>query len=244
MIRNILGRIFAFWAMLVFVITMLLVLIPIFISGIYKEPRRSVFMHTVFSIWMDVFFFFSGVSRVFVGRTHFKTGGPYVVVCNHSSFMDVPLSSTGVPGPNKTIAKIEMSRIPLFGIVYKRGSVLVDRKSEQSRKKSYMMMKQVLQWGLHMCIYPEGTRNKTAEPIQRFHDGAFRLAVDTGTPVIPSLIFYTSIVLPRHKTFFFWPHRVEMHFLPPVSPAGKSIDALKEEVFVQMRDYYVANNKP
>ncbi len=244
MIRNILGRIFAFWAFLVFAGTMLLVLLPIAFSGIYKEPRRSVFMHTVFSIWMDIFFFLSGVSRVFVGRSLFKTGEPYVVVCNHNSFMDVPLSSTGIPGPNKTIAKIEMSRIPLFGIVYKRGSVLVDRKNEQSRKKSYMMMKQVLQWGLHMCIYPEGTRNKTADPLQRFHDGAFRLAVDSNTPIIPSLIFYTTEVLPRQKTFFFWPRTVEMHFLPPVSPEGKSIAVLKEEVFALMHDYYVAHYKP
>ena len=201
-------------------------------------------MHTVFSTWMDVFFFLSGVRRVLKGREHFKTGGPYVVVCNHNSFMDVPLSSTGIPGANKTIAKIEMSRIPLFGIVYKRGSVLVDRKDEQSRKKSYLKMKEVLQWGLHMCIYPEGTRNKTAEPLQRFHDGAFRLAVDTGTPVIPSLIFYTTKVLPRHKPFYFWPHRVEMHFLPPVSPEGKSISELKEEVFQLMYDYFVQHNQP
>lgn len=244
MIRSILGRVFAFWAFLVFALSMLLVLIPIFISGIYKEPRRSVFMHTAFSIWMDVFFIFSGVRRIFVGRDIFKTGGPYVVVCNHSSFMDVPLSSTGIPGPNKTIAKIEMSRIPLFGIVYKRGSVLVDRKSEQSRKKSYLKMKQVLQWGLHMCIYPEGTRNKSKEPLQRFHDGAFRLAVDAQRPIVPSLIFYTTKVLPRHKTFFFWPHRVEMHFLPPVSPEGKTIAELRDEVFVLMRDYFVAHNKP
>lgn len=243
-IKNILGRVFAFWTILVFVVTMLLVIIPIGISGIYKEPRRSVFMHTVFSIWMDVFFILSGVKRVFKGREIFKTGGPYVVVCNHSSFMDVPLSSTGIPGPNKTIAKIEMSRIPLFGIVYKRGSVLVDRKDENSRKKSYMKMREVLQWGLHMCIYPEGTRNKTAEPLQRFHDGAFRLAVESGKAVVPSLIFYTTKVLPRHKTFFFWPHRVEMHFLPPVSPAGKSITQIKDEVFVQMRDYYVQHNRP
>jgi 1-acyl-sn-glycerol-3-phosphate acyltransferase len=242
-IKNILGRVFAIWAFLIFVFTMLPVLLIIGISGIWDEPRRSVFLHTVFSIWMDVFFIATGVRRVFKGKEHFKTGGPYVIVCNHTSFMDVPLSSMGIPEPNKTIAKIEMARVPLFGIVYKRGSVLVDRKSEMSRKKSYLRMKEVLQMGLHMCIYPEGTRNKSAEPLQRFHDGAFRLAVDAQKQVIPTLIFYTNKVLPRHKKFFFWPRPVEMHFLPPVDSANKSVTELKDEVFDIMYHYFVKHNK-
>src|SRR5439155_14872246 len=109
--------------------------------------------------------------------------------------MDVPLTSPGIPGANKTIAKIEMARIPLFGMIYKRGSVLVDRKSEESRRKSFNKMKEVLQMGMHMCIYPEGTRNKTNEPLQRFHDGAFRLAVETKKDIMPAVIFYTNKVL-------------------------------------------------
>ena len=155
--------------------------------------------------------------------------------------MDVPLTSPGIPDANKTIAKIELSRIPIFGVVYKRGSVLVDRKSEESRKKSYLKMKEVLEMGLTMCIYPEGTRNKTTEPLQRFHDGAFRLAVDTQKPMIPALIFGTKEVLPQHKPFYFWPQKIEMHFLPPVSPAGKSVQELKEEVFQIMYHYYAAH---
>lgn len=157
--------------------------------------------------------------------------------------MDVPLSSPGIPGANKTIAKVEMSRIPLFGTIYKSGSVLVDRKSEQNRKASYSRMKEVLQMGLHMCIYPEGTRNKTKEPLQRFHDGAFRLSVDTKKEIIPAVIFYTNIVLPRNKTFYFWPHKVEMHFLPPISPSGFSVDELKQKAFEVMQEYYIKNKK-
>jgi 1-acyl-sn-glycerol-3-phosphate acyltransferase len=153
--------------------------------------------------------------------------------------MDIPLSSPGIPGANKTIAKASMARIPLFGLIYKSGSVLVDRKNEQSRKASYTKMKEVLRMGLHMCLYPEGTRNKTSEPLQRFHDGAFRLAIDTQKEIIPAVIFYTSIVLPRNKIFYFWPHKVEMHFLPPVSPQNRTIESIKEEAFEKMKEYYL-----
>jgi 1-acyl-sn-glycerol-3-phosphate acyltransferase len=103
-------------------------------------------------------------------------------------------------------------------------------------------MKGVLAMGLHMCIYPEGTRNKTSEPLQRFHDGAFRLAVETGRPIMPSLIFHTRKVLPPGKSFYFWPHKVEMHFLPPIPVGNKSVQELKDEVFTIMKDYYVQHS--
>lgn len=237
-LKNILGRLFACWALLVFVVSLLLVFIPIWLTGFAREPRRTVSVFRIFRAWMNFFFFFTGVRRIHRGRGHFKKGEAYIVVCNHRTFMDVPLSSPGIPGANKTIAKIEMARIPIFGTIYKRGSVLVDRKSEESRRASYARMREVLQMGLHMCIYPEGTRNKTAEPLQRFHDGAFRLSVETGRSVIPAVIFGTAKVLPTSKTFYFWPGTVQMHFLPPVSPAGKTTQQLKDEVFGLMKDYY------
>ena len=242
-IKNILGRIFALWAMLVFVVTMLLIYIPFLITGLWKEPKRTELFIFLSRIWMKAFFTLSGVRRIFKGRENFEKGKNYIVVCNHNSFMDIPLSSPGIPGGNKTIAKIEMARIPLFGIMYQRGSVLVDRKSEESRKSSFGKMKEVLNMGLHMCIYPEGTRNKTNEPLQRFHDGAFRLAIETGKGIMPAVIFYSRKVLPPQKSFFFWPHRVEMHFLPAFEPNGLTTDQLREKVFAAMRDYYVQHNK-
>lgn len=242
-VKNILGRIFALWAMVVFISTMLLVYIPFLLTGLSPEPKRTIHFISISRVWMKLFFTFTGVRRVFTGKENFKKGENYVVVCNHNTFMDIPLSSPGIPGKgNKTIAKIEMAKIPLFGIMYTRGSVLVDRKSEESRKNSFIRMKQVLQWGLHMCIYPEGTRNKTKEPLQRFHDGAFRLAIDSGHGVLPAVIFYSKIVFPPDKKFFFWPHRMEMHFLPPIYPDGLSVEELKTKVFEVMKEKILANS--
>ena len=190
-------------------------------------------------MWMNVFLFLIGCPVRVRGKENFTKGENYIVVCNHNSLMDVPVATPFIPGPNKTIAKIEMAKIPLFGIIYKRGSVLVDRKSEESRKASFNKMREVLQMGLHMCIYPEGTRNKTKEPLQRFHDGAFRLALDTGKSILPSVIFHTSKVLPNNKKFYLWPHIIEIHFLQPIQVNGLSMQELKEKTFGIMRDYYL-----
>jgi 1-acyl-sn-glycerol-3-phosphate acyltransferase len=233
-IREILGRLFALWAMIIFVGSLLIVFIPIWITGLWPEPKRTIIVFKIFRAWMKFFFVFTGVRRMITGKENFQKGKNYIVVCNHNSFMDVPLTSPGIPVPNKTIAKSEMAKIPLFGMIYKRGSVLVNRKSEESRRQSFTKMKEVLNMGLTMCIYPEGTRNKTKEPLQRFHDGAFRLAAETEKDIVPAVIFGTKKVLPR-KPFFFWPHKVEMHFLPPVVVANKSSQELKEKVFRVMQ---------
>ena len=239
-LKNIFGRVMAFWAILSFVLSMLIFVIPVGLTVLWPEPKRSRIAYFFYTKWMSLFFILSGVRRVIKGREHFKKGQNYVVICNHNSLMDPPLSSPAIPGPNKTIAKAEMAKIPIFGIVYKRGAVLVDRKNEENRRASFGKMKEVLEQGLHMCIYPEGTRNKTKEPLQRFHDGAFRLAVTTQKPLIPALLFNTAKVLPR-KPFFFWPVKVEMHFLPQINVEGKTVQQLKEEAFAIMKRYYLEN---
>jgi 1-acyl-sn-glycerol-3-phosphate acyltransferase len=156
--------------------------------------------------------------------------------------MDVPVSTPFMPKANKTIGKKEMAVVPVFGWIYALGAILVDRKSEQSRKQSYAKMKQVLQIGLDMVIYPEGTRNRTNEPLRPFHDGAFRLSAETGVPIIPCLIFNTKKILPPHKPFFLMPHVIEMHFLPPQLPDSLPVPVLKERIFEIMKAYYVASN--
>lgn len=231
-IKEILGRFFALWAMLLFISTMLIFLIPFFIISAFPEPKRTNAFISFSRVWMKIFLTGIGCPLTIKGREHFKKGENYIVLCNHNSFMDVPVSSPGIPGGNKTIAKIEFARIPVFGIVYKLGSVLVDRKSETSRRESINKMKEVLDMGLHMCIYPEGTRNKTNEPLKTFHNGAFKLAMDTKKTIIPALIFNTKKVLPTDKFFYLWPHKLEMHFLEPITISNDdTVEGLKNKVF-------------
>ena len=193
---------------------------------------------------MQIFFLLTGCSLKISGKEYFKKGEKYIVACNHNSLMDVPVTTPFIPGANKTIAKSEMAKIPLFGLIYKRGSVLVDRKDKNSRRDSFARMKNVLSLGMHMCIYPEGTRNKTELPLKEFHDGAFKLAVETGTSIIPAILFNTKKVLPPGKIFYFFPAKMEMHFLPPVEVnREENYEILKEKVHHIMSEYYSANRK-
>lgn len=237
-IRNIFGRIWAVWGLISFAVTFLIIFIPSMISYLLPEPADSVYFIRVARLWMNVWLFLVGCPVKIRGRENFRKGENYVVVFNHNSFLDVPLSAPYVPGANKTIAKKSFAKVPLFGWFYSKGSVLVDRNSDASRRKSFDDMKAVLAKGMHMCIYPEGTRNRTNEPLKKFYDGAFRLAVEAGKDMVPTLIFNTKKALPANKPFFFLPYRLQMHFLPPVSSKGLTAEELKEKVFAIMQDHY------
>lgn len=241
-VKEILARILALWALATFLITFLIVFIPSMLCWLIPEPKGQDIFIKIARIWMNAWLTLVGCPIKVKGQENFLKGKTYIVTCNHNSLMDVPLSCPYIPGPNKTIAKNSFAKIPLFGFYYTKGAVLVDRKSDVSRRQSFEKMKAVLEKGMHMSIYPEGTRNRTGEPLKKFHDGAFRLASETGHDIIPAIIFYTKKVLPPGKTFYFWPQKLEIHFLPAI-PVNKNEDfsILKEKVFGVMKDYYVAN---
>jgi len=109
--------------------------------------------------------------------------------------------------------------------------------------KSFEDMREVLRNNLHMCIYPEGTRNRTQEPLKPFFDGAFKLAVSAKKDVIPCVIFGTKEAMPIDRGMYVLPTRLRMHFLPPVSSAGVKSTVLKETVHKIMKDYYVSGGK-
>lgn len=246
-IKLIIGRVFAVWAILVFIATMIIFLIPFLLfSYPAADPAKTRRFVSYARIWMAVFMPLIGCPVTVRGRKHFAKGTNYIVVCNHNSLMDVPISVPAIPGGNKTIAKIEMAKIPVFGMIYRTGSILVDRNSESSRKESYTSMKRVLEMGLHMCIYPEGTRNKSDQPLKSFHDGAFRLALDTKKAILPGIMFNTKKALPADISFYLMPHLLSMHFLPPVAvQPNDTVSTLKERVFEVMKAYYEkrVNNK-
>ncbi|GAA4459483.1 lysophospholipid acyltransferase family protein [Nemorincola caseinilytica] len=243
-IRNIAGYVYAVYALLLFVATLLVVFVPVWVIARYSEPTRARLVHRAFRIWMGVYMplIFCPVSRR--GKQHFRKGENYVVVINHNSLMDIPVSSPWIPGPNKTLAKIEMSRIPLFGVIYKAGSILVDRKKESSRRESFGLMDDTLKQGIHLCLYPEGTRNKTEKPIQPFYDGAFVTAIRAQKPVMPGVLFNTGTVLPHDSKGWARPKRLHIHFLEPVPTAGLTLNdvaALKEKVYTMMETYYITH---
>ncbi len=240
--REIFGRIWALWGLISFIVTFLVIFIPSMITYLIPDPKGQYIFIRISKIWMIVWLHLVGCPLRIIGRNNFKKNTAYIVTCNHNSMLDVPISCPFIPGANKTIAKKSFVKVPLFGWFYRKGAVLVDRKNEVSRRRSFEEMKRVLSLNMHMSVYPEGTRNRSDEPLKKFHDGAFKLAVSTGNAIIPAVILYSKKALPINKKFYFWPHRLEMHFLDAVPVNGQTSEQLKEKVFGIMKEYYIQHN--
>lgn len=243
LLLDIFGRIWAIWGLISFVLTFIIVFIPTMISHLFPEKEGQDYFIKVSRFWMSFWLKLIGCSLEVTGLEHFEQGKNYVVVYNHNALLDVPLSAPFVPGGNKTIAKASFAKVPIFGLFYKRGSVLIDRKSDSSRMKSFEDMKKVLQKGMHMCLYPEGARNRSGEPLKPFFDGAFKLAIVSKKDVIPCVLIGTQKAMPINKSFYLLPTKLKMHFLPAVSSEGKKTKELKDSVFNLMKEYYVAEIK-
>jgi 1-acyl-sn-glycerol-3-phosphate acyltransferase len=239
-LKNLMGRVIALYILLLFVTLMLVFLLPMWMVSFFPLQKRIKYFVILGRTWCYIFMPLIGCPVRTRGRENFAPEQPYIIVCNHNSFMDVPATYCGIPGTHKSLAKKEMAKTPVFGIMYTIGSVLVDRNDPASRKHSFVEMKEVLENGIHMVLYPEGTRNKTDQPLKSFYDGAFSLAIDTQTPILPAIIRHTRNIMPAGKFFFAWPHTINMEFLPPIPTTGLQMDdleALKEKVFQTMWDH-------
>ncbi len=239
---NLFGRVWAVWALVLFIATLIIAIVFYLPCFFLNDPVKAKWHRIVSNVWMSVYLPIIGCPLRIRGQEHFKKGVNYVVVCNHNSLMDVPVSTPFMPRPNKTIAKKEFTKVPIFGWIYTFGSVLVDRKSDASRRKSYEEMKRMLSIGLDMVIYPEGTRNRSNEPLKKFYGGAFRLATDTKKQILPAILFHTKKVMPAGRGFYLVPHRLEMHFLPAVDATNITSENLQEKIFKLMWDYYASHD--
>jgi 1-acyl-sn-glycerol-3-phosphate acyltransferase len=241
--KNIFARIWAIWGLISFVITFLIIIGPSMIAHLFSDYKKGQdYFIKVSKIWISVWLQLIGCPVKVIGKAHFEKDKNYIVVFNHNAFLDVPLSAPFIPGGNKTIAKDSFTKVPVFGWFYKRGGIMVNRKDTNSRIKSYEAMKLVLQKGMHMCLYPEGTRNRTDKPLKEFYDGAFKLAIETKKEIIPCVIFGTKKAMPINKAMYLLPTKLTMIFLPPVSSENISSKELNEKVHKQMFDLFTQNS--
>lgn len=241
--KEIFGRIWALWMLVAWIVTILIAFIFYLPSFFLREPAAGKWHRIVSRGWQAVYLPLVGCPYKITGLKNFKKGQTYVIVCNHNSFLDILLATPFTAKPNKTIAKSSFAPIPIFGWIYAKGSVLVNRKDARSRAESYMKMKKAIRQGFDMVIYPEGTRNRTGKPLQPFQNGAFKLAQEMKVPILPTIILYTGKVLPANKVFYAFPHRIEIHYLPPVSSGNLSTTQLKEQVFQAMEQAIVELEK-
>lgn len=156
---------------------------------------------------------------------------PFVVVSNHESFADILLISH-LPWEMKWLSKAELFRIPVMGwMMWLAGDIPVKRGFGPSAVEAMERCRETLRNRVSVMIFPEGTRSKTADLLP-FKDGAFRLAIEAGVPILPLAVAGTGTALPKHG-WRFGRSAAEVRVLEPVETAGLTladVPALKTRI--------------
>jgi 1-acyl-sn-glycerol-3-phosphate acyltransferase len=147
---------------------------------------------------------------------------PYVVVSNHESFVDILLISH-LPWEMKWLSKVEMFKIPVVGWLMRLANDVPLRRGERdSVVAALAACHDRLRQRVSVMVFPEGTRSPSGE-MGSFKDGAFRLAIEAGTPILPLAVHGTRSALRKHDWRLGRSHAF-VEVLEPIDTTGFTLD--------------------
>ena len=201
-------------------------LIPIFIPGQYKLIGK------VNRWWARTFFSFLGLPFHVTYHPSIKSSQQYIFCPNHFSYLDIP--TMGLTRNNAIfVGKSAMEKIPMFGYMYKKLHITVDRNSLKSRYDVLVRSNKAIDEGKNLVIFPEGGILTTSPPkMVRFKDGAFRVAIEKQIPIVPVTIVNNWIILPENLLLSWKPVKIIFHEPIETRSLGiEKLDYIKEQVY-------------
>jgi 1-acyl-sn-glycerol-3-phosphate acyltransferase len=191
---RLLGKI---WRVLFYInfVLMLLVLLPFFYILLLREKWFPI-VSKLFKVWASLGMHNLGVFYSIKKESELNPKVAYVFCANHTSYLDIIMSSIVIPNHFHFMAKAELGKIPVFGIFFKRMNIPVDRKSVIGSHKAFLRAGSDLDKGISLCMYPEGTIPEDAPNLKKFKNGPFKLAIDKQVAVVPITFLNNYKILP------------------------------------------------
>ena len=226
------------YALLLFVIGMLCVLPFVAIFSLQDEKTGGDRIYKVCRYWDNSWLALVGIRHFNIYESAPDPGKRYVFVSNHISYLDIPLILQAIRRNDfRILGKAEMTKFPVFGYIYSRAVILVDRTTAAGRSRSVRELKSILAVERSVFIFPEGTFNETGRPLKTFYDGAFRIAIETQTALQPILFLDTFDRMHYSTLYSLRPGVTRAIFLPEIDTNGLTLadlPGLKQRVFTEM----------
>ncbi len=251
MLFKILRPFYIVYALLLFVAGLIIIFPFVLLAVLFGQPLGGNFVIHLCRLWSDGWLFAIGIRSRVIEISPVDPERHYVFVSNHISYLDIPVIFKGIRKNNfRVLGKMELAKVPVFGTVYRLAVVLVDRSDGGNRAKSIATLKKILNQNISILIFPEGTFNETGAPLKPFYNGAFRIAIETQTPIKPIVHADTLNLMHYSNPLTLRPGISRAVVLPEVSVEGftmHDLPVLKKMVFDQMEkciiEYDNAGNK-
>ena len=210
----------------------IIMLFPLILITILSEKTYALFFK-IARLWARFILTGMGFRYSIKGTENFEAGKSYMLVANHTSMADIMLMLLAVKNhPFVFVGKKELVKIPIFGFIYKRVCILVDRENSKSRFAVFERAQNRIQQGLSICIFPEGGVPDESVLLDEFKDGAFRIAIEHQLTIIP-ITFYDNKKRFSYTFFSGSPGKMRAKVHAPISTIGKTMNdknLLKQEV--------------
>jgi 1-acyl-sn-glycerol-3-phosphate acyltransferase len=231
-------HLYCIYALLVFIAIMLLAF-PFIMMALPFGIKGGNFIYTICKAWASTWYVLVGIQHKDIYEAPHNIHEQYIFVANHISYMDIPPIVVTAKQPIRVLGKYEMVKIPIFGSIYRAAVILVDRRDAERRAKSVRALKAAIKHGISIFIFPEGTFNETDKPLKEFYDGAFRIAIETQTPIKPLLFVDTLKRLHYRGLFELTPGLNRVVYLEKFEVTGltmNDVTTLKQRVYDAMEE--------
>ncbi len=179
-------------------------------------------------IWTPFILFVIGVRMKVTGLENIQEGKNYIILANHTSNLDIPILSTGLPMIFYYIAKKELQRVPFLGWgMTAAGIVFIDRKNKSRALKSMRVAANKIKKGKNIMIFPEGTFDASSGLLP-FKKGAFHLAMHSQTDILPVAIVGADKLWPEHTNLEIRAGEVELRIGKVISSDGLTSDTIND----------------
>jgi 1-acyl-sn-glycerol-3-phosphate acyltransferase len=229
--------IFSIYALVTFVAVMLLLLPFALIASFFGKIKGGNMMIRICMLWADLWFPLIFIWHKKIYEVPHDKRKAYIFVSNHISYLDAAILVKAYRQPIRPLGKVEMAKVPIFGFIYRNAIVTVDRSSATHRAESVRILKSIIQKGISVVVFPEGTFNMGTTPLKEFYDGAFKVAIETQTPVKPVLFLDAYRRMHYQSLFSVNPGRSRILYLDEIPVKGytlEHISKLKDEVYAIM----------
>lgn len=214
-------------------ILLFLLLLPFFLILVQRRQWHY-YAYLLNRLWAKVFYVLCFFSLKVEFKAPLDKNRQYVFCPNHTSFLDIPLMGF-TPIYFVFVGKSSIAKVPLFGYMYRKLHITVNRNNLRSKYETLERSKQAIDDGKSLVIFPEGGIVTSSPPAMgRFKDGPFRIAIEKQIPIIPVTIPYNWIILPDDGKMMVTRRRSKLIYHEPIETTGMSledIDHLKEKVF-------------
>lgn len=219
-------RIYSVWVIFSIALYFFVFILPLLICVTFQQFHRAALKMN--QLWARAFFRTALLPLECEWKFKLDANQQYIVCANHFSYLDIP--ALGVfPIPLKFVGKSQLRSIPLFGYMYNKLHITVNRTSYRSRAQSLLRAREELAKGFSLGLFPEGgIRSKNIPNMVDFKDGAFILSAESGLPIVPVTMPNNHNILYDDSIFDIARKPCKIIYHPPVYPSGNSDEAVRE----------------